>query len=141
MSEKMLIKPGPHPTRVSQPFWDAAGVGQLLLQRCQNCKLSVFYPREQCPHCWSSTLDWYEASGRGVIASFIGVYKPGHPAFIKDVPYVVALVDLEEGPRMLSNIVNCSPDESLIGRPVEVVFEAQGSVTLPKFRTIEEASS
>ncbi|HTN32450.1 MAG TPA: Zn-ribbon domain-containing OB-fold protein [Marinobacter sp.] len=140
MSQKTLTKPGPHPTRVSQPFWDATSQGQLIVQRCQDCERSVFYPRQRCPYCWSAKLEWHEASGRGVIASFIGVYKPGHPAFIDDAPYIVALVDLEEGPRMLSNVINRSPDEPLIGQTVEVVFEAQGNVTLPKFRTVKEGS-
>lgn len=141
MSEKTLTKPEPHPTRVSQPFWDAAQQGRLVLQRCRKCKRSVFYPRQRCPYCWSAALDWHEASGRGVVASFIGVYKPGHPAFADDVPYVVALIDLAEGPRMLSNVVYHRPEESLIGRPVEVIFEVQGDTTLPKFRTVDEESS
>lgn len=141
MNHKTLNKPGPHPTPVTQPFWDAAEKGQLLIQHCTDCGHHVFYPRQRCPYCWSAALEWRAACGYGVVASFIGVHKPGHPAFADDVPYVVALIDLEEGPRLLSNIVNCGPEEALIGRPVEVVFEAQGNATLPKFRVTDERPS
>lgn len=135
MSDMTIKKPAPRPSPVSQPFWTAAENHRLVLQHCLACERAVFYPRRRCPYCWSNELEWREASGRGVIASFIGVYKPGHPAFAGDAPYVVALVDLEEGPRMLSNIVDRGPDEDLIGLAVEVVFEDQAGTTLPKFRT------
>ncbi|GAB3684095.1 Zn-ribbon domain-containing OB-fold protein [Salinisphaera aquimarina] len=138
MTHETLNKPGPHPTPVSQPFWDAAEQRQLRLQHCADCDHYVFYPRQRCPYCWSAALDWRAASGRGVVASFVGVYKPGHPAFAGDVPYVVALIDLEEGPRLLSNIVNRGPEDALIGQSVEVIFEAQGDTALPKFQTTDE---
>lgn len=139
MTDRPINKPGPHPTPVSQPFWDAAEQERLVLQHCRSCDRHVFYPRQRCPYCWSAALDWREAGGRGVVASFIGVYKPGHPAFVDAVPYVVALIDLEEGPRLLSNVVNRTPEESLIGQAVEVIFEVQGNSTLPKFRTVDGA--
>lgn len=129
-----IPKPGPQASPLSQPFWDAAREHRLLLQYCPDSDQWVFYPRALDPHSWSTNLEWRQASGRGTVASFIVVHKPGHPAFVEDVPYVVALIDLEEGPRMLSNVVDCAVHEVRIGMPVQVHWVEQGGVVLPKFR-------
>lgn len=133
MSEPRMKYPGPRPSPLTAPYWAAAAEHRLTIQRCGGCKSHVFYPRRICPHCWSSNLDWVEVSGRANVASFVGAYKPGHPAFIEDAPYVIALVDLEEGPRMLTNIIDASPEDDLIGRAVTVVYEEQAGATLPRF--------
>lgn len=105
-----------------------------MLQHCVDCERAVFYPRLRCPHCWGNALTWVEASGRGTVASYTIIHRPGHPAFAADAPYVVALVDLAEGVRILSNIVNCPIETVQVEMPVNVVWEAQGEFTLPKFQ-------
>lgn len=127
-------RPGPRPSPVSQPFWEAAGRRELLLQHCAACDRWVFYPRRRCPYCWADELGWRRASGAGTVASFTAIHRPGHPAFAHDVPYVVALIDLAEGPRMLSNVVGCPFEEVEVGMPVEVVWDESGEATLPHFR-------
>lgn len=139
MSETAMKRPGPRPGPLSRPFWDAAADHRLLIQHCNSCDRHVFYPRQRCPYCWSDDLTWDEASGRATIVSFVGAYKPGHPAFVAEAPYVIALVDLAEGPRMLSNILDVTPDDELIGREVQVEFVDQDGTTLPKFRLVERA--
>ncbi len=95
-----LNTPGPTIIALTEPFWKAAGDGKLLIQRCEDCGKAVFYPRAICPHCWSRKLRWEPASGRGTLKSFSVVHKPGHPGWIPAAPYVVGLVQLEEGPTM-----------------------------------------
>ncbi|WP_153395552.1 Zn-ribbon domain-containing OB-fold protein [Ornithinicoccus halotolerans] len=131
-------RPGPTPTPVSQPFWDAAAAGTLTLQHCGRCDAVVFYPRHRCPRCWAEALAWRPASGRGTVATYTVVHKPGHPAFAPDTPYVVALIDLAEGPRMLSAVVGCEPGQVRIGMPVRVRFTAGADHPLPLFEPEEE---
>ena len=126
-------RPDPTPTATSEPFWAGTAEHQLRLQRCTSCERAVFYPRERCPHCWSDALAWQTASGRGVVASCTVAHRPGHPAFAEDAPYVIALVDLEEGPRMLSNVVGCPVDQVRIGMAVTVTWTTRGDFTLPQF--------
>lgn len=128
-----IAKPGPQASPLSQPFWDGCRERRLRLQYCPDSGQWVFYPRALDPHSWSTHLQWRDASGRGTVASFIVVHKPGHPAFREDVPYVVALIDLEEGPRMLSNVVGCAPEQVCIGQAVRVHWVEQGGEVLPKF--------
>ncbi len=129
-----ISKPGPRASPLTRPFWDAAREERLLIQHCPVCARWVFYPRKRCPHCWADELEWREASGRAHVASFTTVERPGHPAFADDVPYVVALVDLEEGPRMLTNIVELTPRDLDVGDPVEVVWQHHPTHSLPQFR-------
>ena len=89
-----LNVPGPTVTALTEPFWAAARVGKLLIQRCRDCNRAVFYPRGLCPHCWAGTLDWEEASGAGRLKSFSLVRKPGHPGWTRAAPYMVGLVEL-----------------------------------------------
>lgn len=128
-----ITKPGPQASPLSQPFWDGCRERRLRLQYCPDSDQWVFYPRALDPRSWSSDLQWRDASGRGTVASFIVVHKPGHPAFVEDTPYVVALIDLQEGPRMLSNVVGCAPDKVRIGMAVRVHWVEQGGEVLPKF--------
>jgi len=123
----------PQPTRITQPFWDAARKRVLHIQRCDDCKRHVFYPRALCPHCGSAALGWVEASGRGTIYTFTVARKPTLPTFT--CPYVIAIVELAEGPHVTTNIVECDPDEVRVGDPVEAVFqEADDKITLVHFR-------
>ena len=127
--------PLPKPDKDSAVYWDAARRHELVLQRCLACHRFRFYPRSVCPHCLSDQFEWEGASGRGHIYSFTVIHRPPAPAFRDRVPYVLALVELEEGVRMMTNIVGCDPESVEIGRIVEVTFDdVTDEVTLPKFR-------
>jgi uncharacterized protein len=128
-------KPLPILHKETQPFWDAAKKHEVLLPRCRECAKFFFYPRSTCPYCLSDQIDWVAASGKGTIYSFTVSYRPGHPAFISDVPYNIAVVELEEGVRMMTNILRCKNEELKIGMSVEAVFEdINQQVTLIKFK-------
>lgn len=100
-----LKTPGPTIVALTEPFWQGAEEGRLMIQRCLGCGRAVFYPRAICPHCWSDDLAWEQASGRGRLKSFSEVHKPGHAGWLPVAPYLVGLVELEEGPTMLSHIL------------------------------------
>jgi uncharacterized protein len=128
-------KPAPVVNPWAKPFWDACREKRLMLQKCKECEKHVFYPRIACPHCFSDHLDWVEASGRGTIYTYSVVVSNAPSAFIKDMPYVIAVIRLEEGVQMLSNIVGCDPQEVRCDMPVEVTFEKlDEQFTLPKFK-------
>lgn len=125
----------------SRMYWEGIAHGELRIQRCDACSRPVFYPRSICPHCFSDQLSWIAASGKGTIYAYTVVHQ-AFGAFAGDVPFVVAIVELEEGVRMMTRIIG-SPlhDESgghkrvTIGAPVRVTFESVGEdVTLPYFR-------
>lgn len=127
-------KPLPVPDGDTRPYWDAAKEHRLMIQRCQDCQRTIFYPRSVCPHCMSDRIDWIQASGRGTIYSYTVVHR-SPAAFKDDVPYVVALIDLAEGVRLMSNVVECAPSDVRIGAAVEVFFDdVTPEITLPKFR-------
>ncbi len=141
MTQLTNSKPKPLPVVNSwaKPFWEGCAEHRLLIQRCSSCNQSVFYPRIACPHCSSDTLNWEEASGRGKIYSYTIVENNAPSAFAQDVPYVVAVIKLQEGVQMLSNIVDCDFDQLECELPVEVVFEELNEdFTLPKFRPIKD---
>lgn len=117
------------------PFFTAAKDGRLVVQRCTQCEAYRFPPRELCSGCLSTASTWVEVAGRGEIFSYNVMHQVYHPAFAAEVPYAVVVVKLAEGPKMISNLVDCPVDEIRIGMPVEVVFEPlSDTVTLPKFR-------
>lgn len=125
--------PPPTPTPISQRFWD--GVQQRILgyQRCGSCTGVIFPPRAHCPHCWSGDLSWEESSGQGDVVSYTIVHRPGHPAFVELAPFVLVLVDLNEGFRMLSRVSGCA-NGLQVGSRVSVVWEESGDWTLPLCR-------
>lgn len=127
-------KPLPRPAPESVPFWEAAKNHRLELPRCNACGKFWFPPSQSCPHCLAADFTWTPASGRGTVFSFVVFHRVYHPAYEGEVPYVVALIALEEGPRMLSNIVGIPPDQVRCDMPVKVVFDdAADGVALPKF--------
>ena len=127
-------KPDPIATPETQPFWDGCRQGELRLQRCRDCDHVQFPPRRYCSGCLSDQLDWEQASGRAVVRSWTVVTLPSSPAFVADLPFVMALVQLEEGPTMLSGIRGCESDTVYIGMLVEVEFEARSDqIHLPYF--------
>jgi|SRR5690348_8631289 hypothetical protein len=128
--------PLPVPTPETRPFWDAARRHELWLQQCGSCGRHVFYPRAACPHCMSGDLAWRHASGRGTLHTFTVVHR-GQRNFPLATPYVIAIVELAEGPRLMTNLVgvDADPAKIRIGLPVEVVFEdVSAEIALPRFR-------
>lgn len=124
-------RPLPKPTSLTEPFWQATKEGRLLTQRCAGCGKFVFRPEMACPGCFGSDLEWVESSGRGEVYSFSIVHRAPSPAF--EVPYVVAIVELEEGWHLLTHVVGCEPDEVRVGLSVRVSFVDCGEVALPFF--------
>ena len=135
-------KPLPTPSAVSRPFWEAAKEHRLVYQRCRVCGTRVFYPRDVCPgpECFGvGTLEWVESSGKGWVYAHTICYQAAHPAFADDVPYVLAIVELDEGWRMNSNVINVAPEDVRIGMRVEVVWDdVTPEFTLPKFQPLQE---
>lgn len=128
----VIEKPTPEATPDSQPFWDGTRAGEFRLQRCSACAEVFSLPASPvCPACLSQDVEWFAASGRGTVFSYTVVHHAFHPAFAADVPYVVADIELDEGPIVVSNVVGGRPE---IGDAVEVVFEEAGAYVLPKFR-------
>ncbi len=130
-------RPRPVVSPWAQPFWDAARAGRLLLQHCAPCGRWIHYPRIACPHCGTDDPGWRQASGRGTVYSYTVVHNNAPSAFIAEVPYVVAVIRLEEGVQMLSNIVDCDPAALRCDLPVEVTFRRlDDAFTLPMFRPV-----
>ena len=119
----------------SRPFWDGARDGRLMLMACNACSTVYHYPRPVCPSCWSENVAWRSASGKGVVYTFSTVHVNDLPPFAGQVPYVAAMVDLEEGVRISTRLVDCAPEEVRIGMAVEVAFvPLTEDITLPVFR-------
>ena len=130
-------KPLPVITEDSRPFWEGCRQGKLLLQYCDACHRYQFYPRLFCMQCGPGSLRWVEASGRGVIYSYTIIHQNKSPEFVGDTPYNVAIIQLEEGPRLLSNIVDSSLADLRVDLPVTVVFDAvSDTIALPRFRPL-----
>jgi uncharacterized OB-fold protein len=121
------------PPEESEPFFDAARENKLLIQRCPSCGKHQFYPRKICKHCGSPDVEWVEASGRGVVHTYTVIHR-GMPGWREEGPYVAAIVELAEGARMTTNIVDCAPDDVSIDMPVAVKFVDEGRYVLPRFR-------
>jgi len=118
---RLIPKPGFVFTSRSSPYWQRASEGELLLQRCRDCGHLQHYPRSLCVRCWSHDLDWQQAAGTGTVWTYTVVAIPGHPAWGPHVPYVLALVELDEGPRLMTNIVDCPPDTVYCGQAVRLL--------------------
>jgi uncharacterized protein len=128
-------KPLPVPSIESRPFWEACRRHELVLQRCARCDSFWFPPGAICPRCHSESWSWTPTTGRGTVYSFAVVHRVYHAGFAESVPYVVAVVELEEGPRLPTAIEGVAVDDIRCDMPVEVVFDdVTETVTLPKFR-------
>jgi len=128
-------RPLPQVTPEMAPFWEAARRHELVVQRCRGCGELSFPARDLCSRCLSREADWVPVSGRGSIFSFVVMHQVYHPGFADQVPYAVVVVQLEEGARILSNLLDCPVQDVRVDMPVEVVFEElTPEVTLPKFR-------
>ena len=122
------------PTPDTQPYWDATARHELALQECLDCEKYFFYPRSHCPLCLGSSVQWRTVSGRGSLHTYVVAHQPA-PGFEADGPYVIAIVELEEGPRLMANIVGYEgdPTQLELDMPLTVVFTEQGSLTVPNF--------
>ena len=130
-------KPLPVPANeeLSRPFWEAARRHALIMPRCGTCATVFFYPRETCPECLGADLGWTPVSGKGRVYSYTIVHQPVNAAFEPDAPYVYAVIQLDEGPRLVSNVVECAREDVRIDMPVTAVYEdVTPDVTLVKFR-------
>ena len=128
-------KPLPRIDEESKGYWEACQRRELVIQRCGACGVLRHYPRALCPRCLSDAVEWVRCSGRGTVYTFTVTHQNQAPGFRDALPYVLAYVELDEGVRLLTNIVECAPEAVRIGMAVEVVFEdATPAVTLPKFR-------
>lgn len=120
-----LPAPAPTPSPETSEFWAATAEGRLLLKRCNDCATVIWYPRALCPQCHSKDTSWFDAAGTGQVYSFT-VSRRGEGAYRESAPYVLAYVELEEGPRLMTNIVDCDPESVTVGQRVRVVFADTG---------------
>jgi uncharacterized OB-fold protein len=126
-------RPTPVPTGTTRPYWEGTKAHKLRLQRCRRDQTVMFYPRVVCTKCGHADLEWIDASGKGAIYSYTVVHRAPNEAFKDKAPYVVAIVELDEGVRMMSN-VRGAPEDMKIGRRVKVAFEElDDKITLPVF--------
>ncbi len=130
-----MTRPLPRPTPVTQPFWDGLAAGEVRLQRCRDCAAWVFYPRVRCNHCACDALEWHTVSGAGELYTFTVARVPTAPQFADDVPQLLAVVQLDEGVRLTTTLVDCAPEDIRIGMRVQPVFDhVSDTVTLLRYR-------
>ncbi len=122
------------PPEGAEPFFEATKEQRLLIQRCSACNEYQFYPRQLCIHCGSTEVEWAEASGRGKVHTFTVIHQQGMPGWREETPYIAAIIDLEEGVRMTSNVIGCDPADVNIDMPVQVEFVDERALVLPRFR-------
>ena len=139
---KAKPKAAPVPTPETQPYWDAAAAGELRIQRCADCGIAYFYPRPICPSCGSGNVEWFTASGRATLYSYVINHRPA-PGFEADAPYAIAVVQLAEGPRMMTNLVGVAPTPEALELDMElrVAFEQRGELSLPVFTPVDSEES
>lgn len=131
------VKPVPVPTKDTQPYWDGCKQHELRVQKCAACGHYQFYPRLYCTACMSDRVEWVKTVGRAKVLSYTIIYRPVTQAFAGDVPYVVAMVTLDEGPQMMTNIIGCEPEKVHIGMPVQVTFDDwTEEISVPKFKPV-----
>ena len=131
-------KPLPIINEDNAPYWGYARGHELRMQKCANCGYIRFPVSIVCPRCHSLEMEWTKLSGKGKVYSYVIYHQAYHPAYKDDIPYVVAIIQLDEGPRMESNITDCRLEDLRIGMPVELYFDdVTDDVSLPKFRPAE----
>ena len=135
-------KPLPFIHDETRTYWEKLKAHQLWLPKCEDCNRLIFYPRSFCPHCFSENTRWVQLSGRGTVYSFTISHRAGDKSFAEDTPYNIVLVDLDEGVRLMSNLVECRDEDIRIGMEVEIAFDdVTPEVTLPKFRPSKNISN
>lgn len=133
-----MAKPLPKVTDENETYWYGLREGKLFVQRCVSCRSLQFYPRFFCTHCHGRELEWHETKGTGTVYTFTVIRRPPVEAFKDDVPYILALVELDEGIRIMTRIVNLAPEECAVGMPVQLALrELEKDVVLPMFAPME----
>jgi uncharacterized protein len=130
--------PLPQPDLDTQPFWDGCKDSKFLIPFCHACGSPRWPPGPMCPNCQATDTDWVESSGRGNVYSWVVVVHPVHESLIDQVPYVVGLIELEEGVRVVGNVLGCAPEEVRADHPVELIFEDVEDFRLPNFKASDE---
>ena len=129
------VKPLPVKTPENAPYWESAKAHALKLPRCSSCGRFRYPPAEHCPGCLSDAAEWSEVSGKGTVYSFTIVHQRYDPSFADDLPYNVSVVELEEGPRLVTNVVGAENKDLRVGMPLTITYEdITDEFTLPKFR-------
>jgi uncharacterized OB-fold protein len=127
----------PPASELTRPFWDATREHRLLVQWCAACEEPIWFPREVCVHCLGNALVWRESRGSGSVYAFLVEHRPNMPGVFGDAPYVVALVELDEGVRLMTNVVGCAPDAVAVGMAVRVTWEPlSDGRNLPQFEPV-----
>lgn len=141
MSADRHAKFAPSPTPETAPYWEGTALGELRLQRCRACATAFFYPRTSCPRCGTTDVVWERASGRGRLHTYVISHRAA-PGYEDEVPYAIAVVELDEGPRMMSNIVGIdnTPESLVLDMALQVEFQARGEVSVPVFRPAPSSS-
>jgi len=130
-------KPLPQPNPDTKPFWEGCRNHELKFQKCKSCGHVRWPPSILCPMCYANDTEWVKASGKGKVYTFAVYHQAFHKAFEKDLPYVTAVIELEEGPRLLSNIIGCKPQKVKCDMPVKVIWEdINEEFSLPKFKPL-----
>jgi len=138
MIEEQIAVPLPQRDALNAPYWDALDEGRHVFQRCSLCANAWLPPRNECPRCLHAVWTWETASGNARLISWVVYHTAFHPAFAQRLPYTVAVVELAEGPRLISNIVcNEDPEQLRIGQPLRLLIEREAGVAVPRYRPEE----
>ncbi|MFK7898515.1 MAG: Zn-ribbon domain-containing OB-fold protein [Myxococcota bacterium] len=137
-SAEKVPRPAPPVTELSQGFWDGVARQELVIQRCAGCALLRHYPQPFCPECHSQESDWAKVSGKGRIYSYTVAHRAFHPAWKEHVPYVIATIELDEGVRMVCDLLDLDPETVAIDQRVEVGFtELPGQGWMPRWSVVD----
>lgn len=134
----MTDRPRPDIDAINRPYWESAGDGTLRLQRCPSCEHVPFPPRIRCPACFDE-LEWYEAPGTGTVYTYGEVFRPSQPDIFDDVPFLLTVIELDDGQRIVANLFDYATADIAIGDPVRVTFQGvDDDVALPQFELVAE---
>lgn len=130
MSDKLV----PEVNDTTRLYWEGTAAGELRLRSCKSCGAKFRFNHGWCPECGSDDLGYVVSTGKGVVTNFSIIHVPPYDAYAAEVPYALALIDLEEGVRMMANVVDCDPTAVCVGMKVAVTYEDRGGVKLPQFK-------
>jgi len=136
MADDAPVKPVSQPDELTEPFFAAGTEGRLLVAACTSCGEMRLPTSATCPTCLAEGVEWQEVSGKGTVHTFAIMHRRYHPAWEPDLPYNIAVVELDEGPRLPANIIGVENDAIAVGMPVEVVWEREGEAPVPRFRPV-----